>query len=141
MSEKKKQEKKKQPEWNEKAKEIWLAGLGALSAVEEEGSKLFRSLVDRGSEFENKRKEQIDELWEDISERYKSAENRFGEKFDDIEETVESSVKSIVSRMGIPSRTEVEKLSEKVDALNEKLEKLEKQQKASGSAKGGKKKS
>ena len=141
MSEKKKQEKKKQPEWNEKAKEIWLAGLGALSAVEEEGSKLFRSLVDRGSEFEKKRKEQIDELWEDISERYKTAENRFGDKFDEVEETVESNVKSIVSRMGIPSRSEVEKLSKKVDALNEKLEKLEKQQKPSGSAKGGKTKS
>lgn len=144
MSDKKKKEQdqnqKKRAEWNDKAKDIWLAGLGALSAVEQEGGKLFRNLVDRGSEFENKRKEQLEDMWQDVSDRYKSAENQVGEKFDKVEEAVESSVKSVVSRMGIPSRTEVEELSRKVDALKEKLEKIEEKQKSSGTSKTGKSK-
>ena len=43
-------------EFRKSAHRIWLAGLGALSAAEEEGSKLFHMLVDRGTEYEAKGK-------------------------------------------------------------------------------------
>lgn len=125
MSDKKKQEtKKEKPEWNERAKEVWLAGLGALSAVEEEGSKLFRNLVDRGEEFESKRKEQISELWDEVSERYDEVGNRVGEKFEKVEETIEKSIRSVITEMGIPTRKEVEELSNKVDALIKKVDQM-----------------
>ncbi len=134
-------EKKEKHEWNERAKEIWLAGLGALSAVEEEGSKLFRSLVERGSSYEKKRKEQMDELWKEVSERYEKAEGQVGESFDKAEERVERNLKSIITGMGIPTRKEIRELSNKVDALNKKIDQMkEKQPSGSGSAKGGKKK-
>ncbi len=137
---KEKKEKKEKHEWNERAKEIWLAGLGALSAVEEEGSKLFRSLVDRGSTYEKKRKEQMDELWKEVSERYEKAEDQVGESFDKTEERVERNLKSIMTGMGIPTRKEIQELSNKVDALNKKIDQMkEKQSSGSGSAKGGKK--
>ena len=117
-------EKKDSKEWNRRAKQIWLAGLGALSAVEEGGSKLFRSLVDRGSEFENKRKEEIDEMWDEVSNRVKDVEDQFGETFGKAEETIEKNIKSVISGMGVPTRKEVEELSRKVDALNAKLDKM-----------------
>ncbi|MDG5767022.1 phasin family protein [Balneolales bacterium ANBcel1] len=129
---------KEEHEWNKKAKEIWLAGLGALSAVEEEGSKLFRTLVDRGSEFEKKRKDQIDEMWEQVNSRYKDVESRVGEKFDKAEERMEKNIKSMVSGLGIPTRNEVDELSNKVDALIAKLEKLEKKESGSGGKGAGK---
>ncbi len=125
MSDKKKQEtKKEKPEWNERAKEVWLAGLGALSAVEEEGSKLFRNLVVRGEEFESKRKEQISELWDEVSERYDEVGNRVGEKFEKVEETIEKSIRSVITEMGIPTRKEVEELSNKVDELIKKVNQM-----------------
>ncbi len=131
-------EKKEMHEWNERAKEIWLAGLGALSAVEEEGSKLFRSLVERGSSYEKKRKEQMDKLWKEVSERYEKAEDKVGESFDKAEESVERNLKSIITGMGIPTRKEIQELSNKVDALNKKIDQMKEKQ-SSGTAKGGKK--
>ena len=35
----------------EKAREIWLAGLGVFSTVEEEGSKLFNKFLENGKEL------------------------------------------------------------------------------------------
>ncbi len=143
MSNEKKKEtgKKKQEkhEWNERAKEIWLAGLGALSAVEEEGSKMFRNLVDRGSTYEKKRKEQIDELWNEVSERYEKAEDKFGESFEKAEERFERNLKSVISGMGIPSRKEIQELSNKVDALNKKIDQIKEKQSAGAATGTGKK--
>jgi poly(hydroxyalkanoate) granule-associated protein len=140
-SSKKNQEKKtdqEKHEWNERAKEIWLAGLGALSAVEEEGSKLFRSLVERGTSFEKKRKEQMDELWKDVSEKYEKAEDRFEESFDKAEERIENRMKSLISGLGIPTRKEIQELSMKVDALNKKIDQIKEKQSAKGKGTGKK---
>jgi poly(hydroxyalkanoate) granule-associated protein len=132
-------EKQEKHEWNQRAKEIWLAGLGALSAVEEEGSKMFRSLVERGTTYEKKRKEQMDELWNEVSERYEKAEDKFGESFDKAEERIERNLKSVISSMGIPSRKEIQELSNKVDALNRKIDQIKEKQSAGAAKSGGKK--
>ncbi len=123
--------KKEKHEWNERAKEIWLAGLGALSAVEEEGSKLFHTLVDRGTSYEKKRKEQMDELWNEVSERYEKTGSKVGESIDKAEERVERNLKSIITGLGIPTRKEIEELSNKVDALNKKIDRLKENEAAS----------
>ncbi len=115
---------KEMHEWNKRAKEIWLAGLGALSVVEEEGSKLFRSLVEKGTSYEEKRKDQVDELWKEISERYEKAGSRVGETFEKAEDRLEQRLKAIITSLGIPSRKEIEELSNKVDALNKKIDKM-----------------
>ena len=133
----KKKDKQGESEWNERAKEIWLAGLGALAAVEDEGNKLFKSLVSRGSEYEKKRKEQIEEMWEDVSGRFQEVEDELGDKYDKAEEKVEKNFKSVISGLGIPTRKEVKDLSNKVDALIEKLEKMEKKETGdSGTSRG-----
>ncbi len=136
---KQKKEKKEEAERNNRAKEIWLAGLGALSAVEEEGSKLFRSLVSRGAEFEKNRKEDINEIMDEVSDRYNRVGNKFGETVNMAEEGVEKNVKSVISSLGIPTRKEVEDLSKKVDGLIAKLDALEKKQSGSSSDPGAKK--
>lgn len=121
---KKQKENKEKAEWNERAKDIWLAGLGALAAVEEEGGKLFRNLVEKGSKYEDKRKEQLNELWKELSDRYEKAGSKAGKKFEKTEERIEESLKSIIAGMGIPTKKEMEELSNKIDALNEKVDKL-----------------
>lgn len=139
MSDKKKkkesEQEKENKEWNKRAKEIWLAGLGALAAVEEGGSKLFRGLVDRGSEFEKSRKKEIDEMWDEVSGQFKKVETQVGEKFDKAEKTIEKNIKSVISELGIPTRKEVEELAKKVDALNEKLNKISQKPSEGGSGK------
>ena len=48
------QEKTVQDDLKESAHRIWLAGLGALAAAEQEGTKMFNRLVDRGRDVEAK---------------------------------------------------------------------------------------
>ena len=43
----------------ERGREIWLAGLGALSMVEEEGVKLFNTLVSKGEAWEKEGRKQL----------------------------------------------------------------------------------
>ena len=49
-----KKEKAMEKEIRETTHKVWLAGLGALSVAEEEGTKLFSNLVDKGRKFEKK---------------------------------------------------------------------------------------
>ena len=46
-------------ELKESVNKVWLAGLGALALAEEEGSKLFKSLVKKGEEYEVRGKAEI----------------------------------------------------------------------------------
>ena len=58
MATKKKTNKKssRTAEVRESAQKIWLAGLGALSVAETEGTKLFKDLVKKGEGFEKRGK-------------------------------------------------------------------------------------
>ena len=60
-------------------KQIWLAGLGAFSRAEEEGNKLFDSLVKVGEELESKSVEDVDveQTTKTVTER---SEERRGER-------------------------------------------------------------
>jgi poly(hydroxyalkanoate) granule-associated protein len=119
-------------ELSERGREIWLAGLGALARVEEEGEKIFKNLVERGEEFEGRGRKQIESALEEISDQQKRATKTFGDVtkgFTDAAESVERAVSNTVTdtlgRMGIPRRDEVEELSGKVGQLSEKLDALQ----------------
>ena len=55
------------------AHRIWLAGLGAMAVAEEEGSKLFKSLVERGESYEGKGREELDRIRKAVEEVADSA--------------------------------------------------------------------
>ena len=50
-----------QDELKESARRVWLAGLGALAAAGEEGSKMFSRLVERGRDYEGKGRTTVNE--------------------------------------------------------------------------------
>ncbi|MFU8859218.1 MAG: phasin family protein [Cyclonatronaceae bacterium] len=110
----------------DKAREIWLAGLGALSAVEEEGSKFYNNLVDKGTEFEKRGKKQVDTIYKDINDRFKDLEKRITDTFGKAEDKVEDNMAHLVKKMGVPSREEVKDLSSKVEKLMKKVDELSK---------------
>ena len=61
--------KRKSPiELRKYTKQIWLAGLGAFSRAEEEGNKLFDSLVQVGEELELKTSNVADQTVEKVGE-------------------------------------------------------------------------
>jgi poly(hydroxyalkanoate) granule-associated protein len=105
--------KKLQDELVDSAHRIWLAGLGALSAAQEEGSKVFDRLVERGKEVETKTKDQA----EKAREKAESAWSSVGDKVDE-------KLTAALSRLGVPTREEIRNLTQKIEELNAKIEQL-----------------
>jgi poly(hydroxyalkanoate) granule-associated protein len=117
-------EKNTQEEIKDSVHRIWLAGLGALAAAEEEGSKLFSRLVDRGRDVETKGKVEVDKVNDKVrtgvdkaKAKAESAFENFGEKFDE-------KLTSALHRLGVPTRDEIHNLTQRVEDLNAKVEHL-----------------
>ncbi len=122
--------KKPQKELKESAQKIWLAGLGALAVAEEEGVRMFDSLVERGRDWEGRGKERMDQ-----------ARSRVEHAVDDVEERIDERVSKVMHRLGVPSRDEIQRLTRKVEELNAKIERLHTPQPPpppAGAAAGGK---
>ena len=111
-----------------RAREIWLAGLGALQRLEKEGDKVFETLVERGKEYEGKRRDQIEDATESLRTRQKELTKDVTERLDDATKSVEKAVSDTLSgtlgQIGVPRRNEVRDLSRRVGQLSEKLEAL-----------------
>jgi len=111
-----------------RAREVWLAGLGALSRLEEEGDKVFQTLIERGKEYEDKRREQIEETTENFRNQQQSFTEDVTERLDNATKSVEKAVSDTLSgtlgRLGVPTQNEVRGLSRRVGELSEKLDAL-----------------
>ena len=55
-----------QEELKDSVHRIWLAGLGALAAAEEEGGKIFSRLVERGRDVESRGKVEVDKVKSEV---------------------------------------------------------------------------
>ena len=111
------QKTKDAPLLRESAHQIWLAGLGALSLVEDESGKLFKSLVKRGKDFETEAKDRVEEIKAKLDVKTAAADaiDRIGDGFDE-------NVTAVLHRLGLPTKKEIEGLSKRVDRLTKTLE-------------------
>jgi poly(hydroxyalkanoate) granule-associated protein len=120
--------KKKQPkipvELRESANRIWLAGLGALSMAEEEGGKLFKSLVERGETLESRGKKQVKKVQEKLGDRVDQARDKAGSTWSRFEELVDEKVAATLQKVGVPARDEIQRLTERVEQLTRKVDQL-----------------
>lgn len=116
----KKEQKKVYDDMRDSAHKIWLAGLGALSKAEEEGTKVFHNLVEAGEEFEARGKERFTLVKGKVQEAREAAENQF-EKLGD---TLDDKVASAVQKLGVPSRDEIQRLTRRVEELTAKVDKI-----------------
>ena len=64
-----------QEEIKESAHKIWLAGLGALAAAEEEGAKMFNNLVERGEAYESRGREELAKVKDKVEGAFSKAES------------------------------------------------------------------
>ena len=103
---------------------VWLAGLGALSTAGEEGSKLFKSLVEKGEGYEKRGRERFDDVKGKVEEAAHKARDRAGSTWGSIEEKVDEAVTSALGRVGVPSRDEIATLTQRVEELTKVVEQL-----------------
>ncbi|HEX3127504.1 MAG TPA: phasin family protein [Thermoanaerobaculia bacterium] len=106
-----------QDELKDSAHRIWLAGLGALAAAGEEGTKMFDRLVDRGREYETRGREEARKQYEGAKTSTDDFLKTWSDKLDE-------SVTKALHRMGVPSRDEIHNLTRRVEELNAKVEML-----------------
>ena len=109
-----------QEEIKESAHKIWLAGLGALAAAEEEGAKAFNNLVERGEAYESRGREELAKVKDKVEGAFSKAESsweKLGDSFDD-------RVAGVVKKLGVPSREEITNLTDRVEELTKKVDQL-----------------
>lgn len=106
-----------QDELKESAHRVWLAGLGALAAAGEEGSKMFSRLVERGREYESKGRTTVNEQVNRATSAAENTWDNLGDRFDEM-------MTATLHRLGVPTREEIHTLTQRVEELNSKVEAL-----------------
>lgn len=106
-------------------KQIWLAGLGAFSRAEEEGNKLFDSLVKVGEELESKTVDIADQTVEKVSEK---AHESVTDTKDKAEKLIDNSVHHSLNRIGLVTLKDVQHLERLILQLHAKVDELTLQQ-------------
>jgi poly(hydroxyalkanoate) granule-associated protein len=104
------------------AHEIWLAGLGAYSRAQEEGAKVFETLVKAGQDLQQRTHSTAETTVESVASRAAGTWNK-------LEQVFEDRVARSLSRLGVPSKNDLKELSDKITALNKSVQFLLDQQK------------
>src|SRR5262245_46106375 len=126
---------KKKGDVRESAHKIWLAGLGALSVAEEEGSKLFKTLVEQGERFEAAGKERLKEARRGADEAADRARKAAEDTADRARKAAEGAWEQIggafderlakaLHRIGVPTRDEIGALSRRIEELTRAVERV-----------------
>lgn len=124
MTDAKTDKKDVQNELKDAAHQIWLAGLGALSAMEEGGSKLFKELVDKGKGYESRSREVFDEAKERVEEAAGKAKSSAENAWQKAQTQLDDTITSALHRMGVPTREEIATLTKRVEELTAVVEQL-----------------
>ena len=89
----------------ESANQIWLAGLGAFAKAQQEGVKVFESLVEEGEKIQEKTKTAADER---IAEMRAKATGTW----DKLEQVFEDRVARALHSLSVPSRQDIDVLTQ-----------------------------
>lgn len=106
------------------AHQIWLAGLGAFSKAQEEGNKLFETLVKEGQEVEARTKKVSEDSVEEA--RVKTAGT-----WDKLEQVFEDRVSRALNQLGVPTRNDIQELADRVEELSRNVKELTKAESSS----------
>jgi len=127
----------------ESAQQIWLAGLGALGRAQEEGGRLFDTLVREGREVDRSARTQVDAETSDLRDGVEAtageARDQAQAGWERLERVLDSGVQRTLARLGVPTRRDVTELNARIEALTAELrarDAAERQEKARAGAGG-----
>ena len=105
----------------ESAQQIWLAGLGAFSKAQEEGTKVFEALVKEGMSMQRKTQsaaeDKISEATSRMTNMASDISSRAAGQWDKLENIFEDRVAKSLSKLGVPSSRDLDVLNARIDAL------------------------
>ena len=108
--------------------QIWLAGLGAFSRVQQEGGKVFEALVKQGEKLQQRTKQVAAETAAAArgaaTTKAKEMQQMAGGTWDKLEQVFEDRVARTLAKLGVHTQNDVQKLAARVDELAEAVNKL-----------------
>lgn len=108
-----------------KAQAVWLAGLGAVSIAQKRGTKLLSGLAVEGRDFQTRTQQLVREVGADAAVHVKGvvAPLRVDLKRNvaKIGTAVQNAVAGMLAKLGIPSKADIEALSQRMSALSRQL--------------------
>ncbi|GIX35759.1 MAG: hypothetical protein KatS3mg126_1538 [Lysobacteraceae bacterium] len=112
----------------ESAQQIWMAGMGAFARAQQEGTRLFETLVKEGMNLERHTRKlatgKVEEVREVVEKNVDQVRERAADTWDRLEKVFEERVQRALNRLGVPTREDLQGLSRRVDQLNAELRKL-----------------
>lgn len=99
---------------------VLLAGVGAVSIAQDEAEKFVNKLIEKGEIAEKDGRS----LLNDLSENRKQRAQESGKRVSD---ELEKRMESLLNRMNIPTKSDIEQLSNKVAELTKKIDTLKEQ--------------
>ena len=96
----------------EAARKVLLAGMGAVALTQDEAEKFVDKLVERGEIAQKDAQKLVREVAEKRGKRGK--------------DELDKRVQDLLDRMNVPTKADIEALSEKIAALTEKVDELKK---------------
>jgi poly(hydroxyalkanoate) granule-associated protein len=112
----------------ESAQQIWLAGLGAFSKAQGEGTKVFETLMKEGQSLHRKTQAAASEKLGDVAGKMTAMAGEVGGKanaqWDKLESIFEERTARAMGKLGVPTAKDVAALAERVEALAAAVAKL-----------------
>jgi poly(hydroxyalkanoate) granule-associated protein len=110
----------------ESANQIWLAGLGAFSKAQQEGTKMFETLVEEGEKVQERTKVAVDErlgemrgAWDKLS-------------LNKLEKVFEDRVGRALHALNVPTHMDIDVLSKQVHELTVITKKMSEEEETHG---------
>jgi poly(hydroxyalkanoate) granule-associated protein len=106
------------------AHQIWLAGLGAFAKTQEEGVRMFESLVQEGRVVEDRTRKLAETKMSEMSAGVGKAAKQATATWDKLEQVFEDRVARALHRLGVPTNKDIRSLAKRVEELNDSVQGL-----------------
>lgn len=110
----------------ESANRIWLAGLGAFAKTQEEGEKLFESLIKEGEKVEKHARKAAEDRFEEAKGKVVEFRGKATHQLERLEELFQERVAQVLGRLGVPTQEDIQELAKRVEDLNKSIMALKK---------------
>ena len=101
---------------------VWLAGLGLVATVNEEGREVFSNLVSEGRRLETRERRAF-------RSAVNRASDRLGERFDTLRSKAQEGVQNVMAatlhRFGVPTHGDIAELEARVEQLGAQVRKAQ----------------
>jgi poly(hydroxyalkanoate) granule-associated protein len=108
--------------------QVWLAGVGAFARAQQEGMKVFESLVQQGEKLERRTRQAAADTAAAArgaaTAKAKEMQQMAGGTWDKLEQVFEDRVARALGKLGVYTQNDVQKLAKRVDALSAAVNEL-----------------